>query len=280
MRCGSFAAFPYRGLTPARSRSGPSPTDAQRRHTPPVGPVAPDRSHPGSGLDWLAVDGNDRARTLAAYAAEAAGCTGCPLSVGRTSVVFGAGDPDADLMVVGEAPGFHEDRHGRPMVGDAGELLDGLLAGIGLTRDQVYLATILKCRPPGNRDPLPEEIAACEPHLFRQVELVRPRVVATLGNVATRLLSGRPHGITRVHGQELEVTIGAARVVVYPLYHPAAALYTPSMLSVLATDFARLPDLLAGVDEPSPCSPIPPAASPAASDRSRAAPESVQLGLF
>src|SRR5436190_17370983 len=132
-------------------------------------------------------------------------------------------------MFVGEAPGFHEDQQGKPFVGQAGKLLDKLLAGIGLSREEVYIANVLKCRPPGNRDPLPDEIEACESHLWRQIELIRPRVVATLGNFATKLLSGRPTGITRVHGQEQEVTLGGRRVLLYPIYHPAAALYTPRM---------------------------------------------------
>ena len=170
-------------------------------------------------------------RALAAYAAETAGCVRCPLSETRSRVVFGSGDPNADLMLVGEAPGFQEDQGGAPFAGQAGELLERLLAGIGLDRDDVYLANVLKCRPPQNRDPLEFEIASCEPHLFRQVELVQPRVVATLGNFATRLLSGRPLGITRVHGQEHEVALGDTTVVLFPLYHPAAALYTPSMLT-------------------------------------------------
>ncbi len=135
-------------------------------------------------------------------------------------------------------------RQVRPFAGQAGELIERLLAGIGLEPGDVYLANVLKCRPPQNRDPREEEIAACEPHLFRQIELVRPRIVATLGNFATRLLSGRPLGITRIHGQELEITLGGTPVLLYPLYHPAAALYTPSMLSALEDDFARLPGLL------------------------------------
>ena len=113
---------------------------------------------------------------------------------GRTQVVFGSGNPDAELMFVGEAPGFHEDQQGVPFVGQAGKLLDKLLGGIGLARADVFVANVLKCRPPGNRDPLPEEIAACEPHLFRQIELIQPRLVATLGNFATKLLSGKPPG--------------------------------------------------------------------------------------
>ena len=147
-------------------------------------------------------------------------------------------------MFVGEAPGFHEDKQGVPFVGAAGQLLGKLLAGIGLTREDVYVANVLKCRPPGNRDPLPEEIEACESHLFRQIELIRPKVVATLGNFATKLLSGKPDGITRVHGREQEVVLGGSRVLLFPIFHPAAALYTPRMLDVLEADFAQLPELL------------------------------------
>src|SRR5215831_13764210 len=190
-------------------------------------------------------DAVERAAALREYAEHTAGCTRCALSGGRTQVVFGSGSPNADLMFVGEAPGFHEDQQGVPFVGQAGKLLDKLLAGIGLTRPDVFVANVLKCRPPGNRDPLPDEIATCEPHLFRQIELIEPKLVATLGNFATKLLSGRPTGITRVHGQEQEVTLGSRTVLLYPIYHPAAALYTPSMLSVLEQDFARIPDLLA-----------------------------------
>ena len=113
---------------------------------------------------------------------------------------FGVGNPDSDLMFVGEAPGFHEDKQGFPFVGQAGKLLDKLLAGIGLTREDVYIANVIKCRPPGNRDPMADEIEACEGHLFKQIEFIEPRLIATLGNFATKLLSGKPHGITRVHG--------------------------------------------------------------------------------
>jgi DNA polymerase len=207
---------------------------------------------------------------LRAFAEVVAGCTKCRLSEGRTQVVFGSGDPNADLMFVGEAPGFHEDKQGVPFVGAAGKLLEQLLAGIGLTRGQVYIANVLLCRPPGNRDPMPDEIEACEGHLWRQVELIQPRVVATLGNFATKLLSGRPTGITRVHGQEQETTLGGRRVLLYPLYHPAAALYTPRMLEVLQSDFARLPELLGrDVAPPAPAFVAPITAEPA-----------VQLGLF
>ena len=167
-------------------------------------------------------DATARASTLREYADETAGCTRCVLAEGRTQVVFGAGHPDADLMFVGEAPGFHEDKQGVPFVGQAGKLLDRLLGGVGLERSDVYIANVLKCRPPGNRDPQQDEIEACESHLFRQIALIQPRVVATLGNFATKLLSGRPLGITRVHGQPQDVTLGGSRVMLYPLYHPAA----------------------------------------------------------
>src|SRR5216117_2045170 len=201
---------------------------------------------------------------LAAFADSVAGCTKCRLSQGRTQVVFGSGNPHADLMFVGEAPGFHEDKQGVPFVGQAGKLLEKLLAGIGLERSDVYIANVLKCRPPGNRDPQPDEIEACESHLFRQIELIRPTLVATLGNFATKLLSGRPLGITRVHGQPQDVALGGNHVTLYPLYHPAAALYTPSMLKVLEEDFPRIPTLLGREAAPELGAPVPrgPAASP------------------
>lgn len=221
--------------------------------------------------------------TLSEVEAEAAGCVRCALHVGRTQVVFGAGDPDAELALVGEAPGFHEDRAGTPFAGRAQDLLEGLLAGIGLALDDVYVATVLKCRPPGNRDPLPEETAACEPYLYRQLELVRPRVVATLGSFATELLSGRALGITRVHGRPQEVTLGGRAVVLYPLFHPAAALYTPSMLEMLERDVARLPALL-GAEEAAVDSTrrrlAPPAVRGTDCDGTRETRRPVQLGLF
>ena len=210
---------------------------------------------------------------LDALRTEASACTRCRLHEGRTQVVFGNGNPNADLMFVGEAPGFHEDQQGIPFVGQAGKLLDRLLEGIALTRADVFVANVLKCRPPGNRDPQPDEIEQCEPYLFRQIELIRPRVVATLGNFATKLLSGKPTGITRVHGIEQETTIGGSRVLLYPIYHPAAALYTPAMLKVLEEDFARIPALLEQEVGP-PVSFLEPLAEP------EPEPVVVQLGLF
>jgi len=190
-------------------------------------------------------------------------------------VVFGVGDAAADLMFVGEAPGFHEDKQGYPFVGQAGKLLDKLLAGIGLTREDVYIANVIKCRPPGNRDPQPDEIEACERHLFRQIELIEPKLIATLGNFATKLLSGKPHGITRVHGHPQETTLGGRPVTLYPIYHPAAALYTPAMLRTLEDDFRRIPALLAEQSgEPARVIQFPVAAQAAPAQPAE------QLGLF
>ncbi len=172
-------------------------------------------------------------------------CTRCALSETRTTVVFGAGNANADLMFVGEAPGATEDKQGLPFVGQAGKLLDKLLAEIGLERGSVFIANVLKCRPPGNRDPRPQEIETCSPYLHRQVELIEPLVICTLGNFSTKLLRGDPTGISRLHGQPEVHVIGPRAVRLYPLYHPAAALYTPSMVETLRADFARLPELLA-----------------------------------
>jgi uracil-DNA glycosylase len=215
-----------------------------------------------------------RNAALAAYASETAACSRCRLAQGRTQVVFGVGDPNADLMFVGEAPGFHEDQQGYPFVGQAGKLLDGLLEGIGLSRGDVYVANVIKCRPPGNRDPQPDEIEACEAHLFRQIELIEPKLIATLGNFATKLLSGKPHGITRVHGRPQETTLGGREVTLYPLYHPAAALYTRAMLRTLEDDFSRIPALLDVRAEPAKVIPFP---TPVATS---AATPAEQLGLF
>jgi uracil-DNA glycosylase family 4 len=224
-------------------------------------------------VEAAAVAVTERAElSLSAYAAEVAGCTKCALSKGRTQVVFGSGSSNAELMFVGEAPGFHEDKQGVPFVGAAGQLLNKLLAGIGMSREDVFVVNVLKCRPPGNRDPQQEEIEACEPHLWKQIELIQPKVIATLGNFATKLLSGKPLGITRVHGVEQEVVLGGNRVTLYPIFHPAAALYTPRMLEVLEADFSRLPDLLG-------TSPTPPVAL-APEPEQAPEPAAVQLGLF
>ncbi len=163
-------------------------------------------------------------------------CRRCSLADARTTLVFGIGEPAAQLMLIGEAPGRNEDLKGEPFVGAAGKLLDELLASIGLDRSQVYIANVLKCRPPGNRDPQAEEIAACTPFLREQVRLIDPLVIATLGNFATKFMIGTEQGITQVRGRLFRVE---GRQVV-PIYHPAAALYSPDKRQALFDDFARL----------------------------------------
>jgi uracil-DNA glycosylase family 4 len=202
---------------------------------------------------------------LEAVAAEAAGCTRCRLHQSRTQVVFGQGDPHADLMLVDEAPDFHEDRQGLPFVGPSGQLLNRLLEGIGLRRQDVYIANVVKSRPPGNRDPLPDEIAACRPWLDAQVRLVDPRVVVTLGNFAAKTLLETTTGITRLRGRGYPFQ---GRVLL-PTFHPAAALHAqgrrtagPSPLEAMEDDFRVLAELLA-------------AQTPASEGR-----PSGQLGLF
>jgi DNA polymerase len=172
-------------------------------------------------------------------------CTRCPLHQGRTNAVFGAGNADAELMFIGEAPGASEDRLGLPFVGAAGKLLDRLLEELGMDRKDVWIGNVLRCRPPDNRDPQPREIEACQGYLFEQVRLIEPTVICTLGNFSTKLLRGDTTGISRLHGREEVRVIGPRAVRLYPLYHPAAALYTPSMLETLRSDFQRIPELLA-----------------------------------
>ncbi|HUA44142.1 MAG TPA: uracil-DNA glycosylase [Solirubrobacteraceae bacterium] len=188
---------------------------------------------------------SERRELLKAVYEEARGCTRCPLHQTRTTVVFGAGNADADLMFIGEAPGANEDRMGLPFVGQAGKLLDKLLAEIGMERGDVFICNTLKCRPPDNRDPHPNEIEACQDYLRRQVDLIEPTVICTLGNFSTKLLREDTTGISRLHGREEVRIIGPRAVRLYPLYHPAAALYTPSTLEALRADFHRIPELLA-----------------------------------
>ena len=176
---------------------------------------------------------------------EVKGCTKCPLHETRTKAVFGAGDANADLMFVGEAPGAEEDRQGLPFVGRAGQLLNQMLEEIGLSREEVFIANVLKSRPPGNRDPQPLEIEACRPYLFEQVRLIEPTVICTLGNFATKLLSGNPAGITKVRGTPQVHELGGRTVFLLPIFHPAAALRTPAVKETLREDFATLPGLLA-----------------------------------
>src|ERR687884_756586 len=155
------------------------------------------------------------------------------------------GNADAEVMFVGEAPGAEEDRQGRPFVGRAGKLLDELLAEIGMDRmSDAFICNVLKSRPPGNRDPQPDEIEACRPYLETQIQLIQPRVICTLGNFATKLLSGSPTGITRCCRRPQEREVAGLAVTLYPLFHPAAALRTPAVLERLREDFSRIPGLL------------------------------------
>jgi uracil-DNA glycosylase family 4 len=175
---------------------------------------------------------------------EARGCTLCPLAETRTQVVFGAGDANADLMFIGEAPGADEDRQGLPFVGRAGGLLNELLGGIGLSRDDVFIANTLMCRPPGNRDPQPIELDSCRPYLLEKVELIEPRVIATLGNFATKLITANQTGITRVRGTPQVHTLGERTVRVFPILHPAAILRNPGQRPLMEEDFRALAALL------------------------------------
>ena len=168
-------------------------------------------------------EGQERAAIaeLSPVAEEASTCTRCRLAATRTNVVFGMGNPKADLMFVGEGPGEQEDRQGLPFVGRSGQLLDRLvLEEMGLTRDDLYIANTIKCRPPGNRDPLPDEIESCWPYLDKQLELIDPRVVVTLGNFATKLLLGTTEGISRLRGRTYPYRSG----YLVPTFHPSAAL--------------------------------------------------------
>jgi uracil-DNA glycosylase len=216
----------------------------------------------------------ERRRALVELYREVQACQACPLYETRTKVVFGAGNADADLMFVGEAPGAEEDRQGLPFVGRAGKLLDQLLEEVGMNREDVFIANVLKNRPPGNRDPEADEIAACKPHLYRQIELIEPRVICTLGNFATKLLTRSNRGIMSVRGKPQVHELAGQWLRLYPLCHPAAALRTPATLDALREDFNRLPALL---QEPSP---EPPGLSPPASGGGEPVAAAPQMDLF
>jgi uracil-DNA glycosylase family 4 len=188
--------------------------------------------------------------TLELVQADALVCTKCRLANGRTQVVWMDGNPNSDLMFIGEAPGFHEDKQGLPFVGSAGQLLDRLLEGIGLDRTGCTIVNCLKCRPPGNRDPLPDEIESCRPYLEAQISFIRPRVIVTLGNFATRFILGKPVSISRVRGQRFS----AFGATVVPTFHPAAVLHGGGMSSKamegLQSDFALIREILKEAPEP------------------------------
>ncbi|MBN1582006.1 MAG: uracil-DNA glycosylase [Anaerolineae bacterium] len=170
-------------------------------------------------------------------------CTRCALSAGRTRAVPGEGPEHADILFIGEAPGFHEDRSGRPFVGASGKFLEQLLESIGLKREDVYIANVIKCRPPGNRDPQPNEIEACKPFLDKQIDLLKPKIIVTLGRFSmARYFPGAK--ISHVHGQPRKIQ----GVLYYPMYHPAAALHQPSLRTTVEEDVKRIPELLAEID--------------------------------
>jgi uracil-DNA glycosylase family 4 len=181
---------------------------------------------------------------LADLAKEVSGCGQCPLAQGRTMAVPGEGPENAVIMFIGEGPGFHEDRQGKPFVGAAGQFLNELLQSIGLQRADVYITNVVKCRPPGNRDPQPAEIEACRAFLDRQVALIRPQVIVTLGRYSmARAFPGEK--ISAIHGQPRKV----GDIVYVPMFHPAAALHQPSLRKTVEEDFARLPKILADLSQ-------------------------------
>ena len=176
---------------------------------------------------------------LESLAAEISNCARCLLHRGRTKAVPGAGPADAEIMFIGEAPGFHEDQQGLPFVGAAGSFLDELLDSIGLKRQDVYITNVIKCRPPGNRDPLPEEVEACKSYLDRQIELIQPKLVVTLGRFSMARAFPKAR-ISRIHGQPCKIS----GVIYYPMYHPAAALHQPSLRRTVEEDMHRIPELI------------------------------------
>ena len=214
-------------------------------------------------------DAETRREALVEVYTQASICERCPLSETRNRVVFGAGNADADLMFVGEAPGAEEDRQGLPFVGRAGAFLTELIEGIGMTRDEVFINNVILCRPPGNRDPQPEEIDSCRPWLEQRINLIQPRVIGTLGKFSTKLLTANPTGITKVRGTPQERVIGGRSLYMLPLFHPAAGLRTPRVAEQLREDFRQIPELLER--------PLPPGPEPLVPDSE---PEPDQMGLF
>jgi len=200
-------------------------------------------------------------------------CQRCKLAkMGRTQVVFGVGNPQASVMFVGEAPGFHEDQQGEPFVGAAGKLLNDLLQSVRLSRSDIYIANVIKCRPPNNRDPEPDEVETCKPFLMQQIALIHPKLVCTLGNWATQTLLERKVGITKVRGQAFYLK----DFVLFPLLHPAAALHQGNMLEPLRQDFKKLREFLDRHSQPTPAE----ATTPAAPILNIEPPQPAQMDLF
>lgn len=201
---------------------------------------------------------------------EVQACTLCALSRSRKNAVPGEGASGAPILFIGEAPGFHENEQGRPFVGAAGRLLEELLATIGLERSDVFITNIVKCRPPGNRDPLPEEIESCKPYLERQIAILKPKVVVTLGRYSMGLFFGAQAAISKLHGKPKRI----GEVTYLPMYHPAAALHQPSLRRLLEEDILRLPALLQDLEPVEALEPVPPSAGTLAEEPGE------QLGLF
>jgi uracil-DNA glycosylase len=212
------------------------------------------------------------AETIQLIAEATRSCTLCELHTGRTHAVPGEGPVDAEVMLIGEGPGFHEDRQGRPFVGASGQFLDQLLVMAGFSRAQVFIGNVVKCRPPKNRDPQPDEVKTCTEHyLFRQIEAINPRVIVTLGRFSMNLFMPGER-ISRIHGEPRRVN---GRLIV-PMLHPAAALHQPQNRPLLEADFRRLPEILAQAAREA--TPPPPAAPPAVQDDDE--PPLQQLSLF
>jgi DNA polymerase len=202
-------------------------------------------------------------------------CQRCKLAkLGRTQVVFGVGNPHASIMFVGEAPGFNEDQKGEPFVGAAGKLLNELLASANLSRDHIYIANVIKCRPPNNRDPEPDEVETCKPFLMQQIQMIRPKLVCTLGNWATQTLLERKVGITKVKAQAFYMK----DFVIFPLLHPAAALHQGNLLDTLKEDFKKLKEFLDRHSQPPPTTEA--AAPPATPTLNIEPPNPAQMDLF
>jgi len=201
-------------------------------------------------------------------------CQRCKLAkLGRTQVVFGVGNPHATIMFVGEAPGFYEDQKGEPFVGAAGKLLNDLLQSAGLSRDEIYIANVIKCRPPNNRDPEMDEVDTCKPFLMQQIQMIRPKLVCTLGNWATQTLLERKVGITKVKAQAFYMK----DFVIFPLLHPAAALHQGGLLDPLKEDFKKLKEFLDRQTKPADPTETAPAATPTLQVES---PVPAQMDLF